>query len=60
MVAGFLTSAFLLTLVPSIMIGRWEPIAIFAFVLSLDLIYETWCKSREIWGNINIGILRLI
>ena len=57
MIVGLLASAFILTLVPSIVIGRWEPVAIFAVVLSLDLVYEAWCKHRGIWGNVNIGIL---
>ncbi len=57
MIVGLLASAFILTLVPSIMKGRWEPIAIFAFALSMDLIYETRCKYRGIQGNITIGIL---
>lgn len=57
MIASLLASAFALILVPSIVIGRWEPIAIFALVLSLDLMYEAWCKRRGIWGNVTIGIL---
>ncbi|MCK5773139.1 MAG: UbiA family prenyltransferase [Thermoplasmata archaeon] len=57
MIVGLLVSALILTLVPSILMGRWEPLAIFAFVLSLDLTYEAWFKCRGIWGNVNIGIL---
>ncbi len=56
-IVGLLASTFLLTILTSIMIGRWEVMAIFTFALSMDLIYEIRFKYRGIRGNIAIGIL---